>query len=196
MHPHPLRCHLCVHSCYTASVRPWEPFWKHGFMWMYVAPGAGVSVNIGKTRAFSSHGEAEAFIRSALDMSAPLRPGCRAGVLMKAHPASELDSIQIVRHAEHFSREVRHEVVMLHHAECTRLSASLPELRCGRWPHLSNCTADSPALARLSDCRQWDKVLSKPRRGLLRTAAQDCARTPSRSTCYHNGSQFLCIGDS
>ena len=27
---------------------------KHGNMWMYVAPGSGVSINVGRTRAFDT----------------------------------------------------------------------------------------------------------------------------------------------
>ena len=67
---------------------------KNGFMWMYVAPGSGVSVNIGRTRAFDSASAAEEFIRTILDISVPIVPGCRAAALKTA--AAGLDSIQIL----------------------------------------------------------------------------------------------------
>lgn len=143
--------------CYTARHRPWEPVWKHGFLWAYAAPGSGVSINVGVTRAFETHSEAEQFIRAHLNASAPTLPRERCDTAALKGPARALDTIQIVQRAEHFSREVRHEIIMLRHGgECTPLQPSVPGLRCGRAPHLTDC--DEPTLARLSDCRIGLKV--------------------------------------
>ena len=180
-------------QCFVHVHRPWEPLLKNGLQWFYVAPGSGVSVNVGRTRAFDTHLEAEAFLRNSLaPQEASLVTGpaeCHSAKVIPLSVASGLDSVQIVWHTEHFSSEQRHELIMLHRGECASLG-STPTVRCGRWPILHECEATAAAVRPLESCRFWDRALSKPNRGLLRPPARACGRTPS--PCYKNDSTFMC----
>jgi len=210
-----------AYQCYSSKHRPWEFYMKGGFMWMYVAPGSGVSINVGRTRSFDSYADAQTFLRKSLDLESPMPPGCTGPARLDQSRLGHLDSIQILRanrrHVEHFSREPRHEVVLLRYPECTSLSSlaaraashslEMPRRRvarkasrgdtvgtwgpvaCGRWPQLSPCPPNSSVIARLENCRQWDKALAKPLRTKL--LAGSCGVTHP-SPCYYNGSTYLC----
>ena len=170
---------------YTNGQR--HPAWKYGPAWLYVAPGSGVSINVGRTRVFPRYGMAIRWLARAVPGSfehgshSPKPPD-----LNLTAGAGELDSVQILENNEYFSREPRHEVIMLRMAEGARLEASHSSVRCGRYPDISQCSPDSAALARIGNCSWWNSALSKPFKALV----QKCSWSPSG--CYRNGSQFHC----
>ena len=164
--------------------------WKLGPMWLYVAPGSGVSINVGRTHVVRSYGEAVPL----LALAHPGRfPGCNNAsgrglsrrTLHRGVNVSLLDSIQIVNHKEYFSQEPKHELVMLHLSECSILRAHTPGLQCGRWPMLTPCSPDSEALRLVTDC---GSVPRQSPAGQLRARAKLCVS----SSCYADGDDLLC----
>ena len=165
------------------------PAWKSAAMWLYAAPGSGVSINVGRTLALYSYGMAVNLLARAFCPRAPL-PNChmnltacpdepdaewgsvagenewtvgKQAIAQEAPIAADnapirevrldqLDSIQVLGHAEHFSFEARHEIILLRRSECSPLRHDMPEVRCGRVPYLSPCALGSAALRRLSHC--------------------------------------------
>lgn len=223
----------------AASVEP-RPAWKCKPMWLYAAPGSGVSINVGRTLVVTDFIEASALLALAFpgDLSGgpatPATAGADAAsrlthrantsevvlwgaghrtkrrVWARAQPeaaaalersvASDLsgyDSVQILENWEWYSREPRHEIVMLRLREEDQLDHTTPSLvRCGKRPHLSRCAPDAPALARVAACseRRHDRAMVRRlrARGLqVRTA---CAN--GLPPCYRNGTRqaYACAG--
>ena len=187
------------------GVRPWNAglAWKHMPFWAYVAPGSGVSVNVGRTLVVESYREATKILTLLFPGQLPLtgltceqlehnasaapcaRPKGRepkdaacsvaglewllpklAAVTGSRQPfdmrgavsmAQSLDSLQIVAHKEYYSREPRHELIMLRRRECTALQHDTPGVRCGRAPHLRPCAPDDAALQHMAQCRRFSQ---------------------------------------
>ena len=139
-------------------------------MWSYVAPGAAVSVNVGRTivvptfaaamkllkRIFSSPPSGEELARC---------DGSRPSDERRAALA-ELDSIQ-VDHVEGWARGTRRELIMLRWSECTELTPSSPGVMCGRHPHLTRCAAAS--LRRMSVGQCGRMTVNSPASGFSKT---------------------------
>lgn len=111
---------------------------------------------------------------------------------------SSIDSIQVLENWEWYSKEPRHELIMLRHREEDVLDASTPGLRCGKFPQLRSCATDPAALTRVSTCtqqRRHDRTMLKRlrHRGLQFRKPPCAADLP---TCFRNGSrsEYECIG--
>eukprot|EP00966_Prymnesium_polylepis_P184761 4282086-Prymnesium_polylepis.1 len=173
---------------YGAGVR--HPSWKFGPAWFYVASGSGVSINVGRTLVFRRYGVASRWLARAvpgrLEQDGPAPANSAPPPLnFSGLNVSELDSVQILENNEYYSREPRHELVMLRMGEGAGLTSL--SVMCGRHPHLSPCArGGAAALARLANCAPWATALSKRYRKLVRK----CSHLPSR--CYTNGSRFYC----
>ena len=77
----------------------------------------------------------------------------RRAELAASSDVANLDSIQILSNQEWFAvTEKRREIVMIRGRDCATLGSGggVPEVRCGKPPHLFPCSA--AALARLSTC--------------------------------------------
>ena len=170
------------------SSRPWQ---KRP-MWLYVAAGSGVSINVGRTKVLPSY---EALGRLLSSCRFWEEPPIRAAVgpstcQSRNRPhhkhhcpgLAEFDSVQVLRHFEYYSREPRHELVMLRLDNCAPLTAKTPGVMCGRGPNfLRRCEQTSDALARLADCQACD--LCRPNSlGIQVTKGGPCAST----SCYRN----------
>lgn len=215
----PLRNHSWVEVTHCAARARRGPRWKLCPMWLYVAPGSGVSMNIGRSLVLSSYWEAVGVLAalfpgnlSAQGCAACAPPlssppiaaaaghgrGHRRSAPLPRIDLTGVDTIQILQHMEYFSRTSRHEIVWLHRQECSPLLPSLQRghgrplrslndaergsipllgahgrplsgeagasapvdegagtVRCGRYPHLASCTADSPGLRAMSECRSY-----------------------------------------
>ena len=110
------------------------------------------------------------------------------------------DTIQILRpRQEYFSREPRHEILWLKHAECATLRHDTPGVKCGRAPHLFDCPADSPALGYMARCKSSGKPEFGPRvrhafGGKLAMHRYQPASPCSHSPCYREvgHSEYYC----
>ena len=148
--------------------------WKFSPMWLFVAPGSGVSLNIGRTRVVRSYSEAAAILAAAFP-GGYAGGGCDEGERSllrlarggggddgggghqrsrprRAAALRPFDTLQIVNHTEYYSHQPHHEIVDLRFEECHTLTRSLGPLRCGRHPHLRRCEPDSEALRRVTTC--------------------------------------------
>lgn len=129
--------------------------WMMGPMWAYVAPGSGVSVNVGRTLVLTSYRAARRLLMEAFP--AATNHSCHGGVrhVQMDHPLARVDTVQVLGHKEYFSAERRHELIFLRAGECDALGGALATrvaVRCGRYPHLqANCPP--AALSRVSECR-------------------------------------------
>jgi hypothetical protein len=92
---------------------------------------------------------------------------------------------QVVHNVEYYSREPRHEIILLHHSECQPLDdlEDTGTVMCGIEPWLHRCGINSTSLSRLGSCRHStsaelfsSRVWSVP--GLIRRTcpAHGCAR--------------------
>lgn len=165
----------------SANSMHWHAPWLAAPMWLYVASGSGVSINVGKTLALDSY-EALADLLSrchfwsippsppppkgdVVDVAAATGSTSSCGVQRELRRRDELtcpselaglDSVQVLRHYEFFSSEPRHELVMLRYDNCKALGPSTPGVMCGRAPDaLHRCGASAAgkaALRRLSTC--------------------------------------------
>ena len=144
------------YNCIMArEPRRWQ--WRAGNLWLFAAAGSGVSVNIGRSRAFETYGQAQDFMmRRVVQVNRSWTTGCGAAMLKRnpsgAGASVELDSVQIVGRKESYSRELRHEIIMLRHSECEALTAAMPFVRCGRFPYLRRCSHGEKALKRIAHC--------------------------------------------
>lgn len=122
--------------------------WGFSAAWAYVAPGSGVSVNVGRTLVLEQNDFFAALRRAYPEGS--LQEGCteRWRQLNDTNFRSyirdpllrQYDSIQLVSHKEYFSAERRHEIVLFRYGECQRFNEATRGLRCGRHPHFVDCT--------------------------------------------------------
>lgn len=122
--------------------------------WAYVAPGSGVSVNIGRTLVVRGYGEALALMKAIYGAPNPADPDPDFSKELSTHILTHFDSVQLVNHREYHSEEPRHELVLLHHHETDSLrdlQASVA-LRCGRHPDLYECSPDD--FTRFETCNQ------------------------------------------
>lgn len=142
--------------------------------WFYVAPGSGVSINVGVTFVVRAPIKNWTLSRDALRMGIGRGAG---GAPLVDVDLRHFDSVQIVGKHEDWSLEERHELVMLKLpineadalAPLTRRAAASPPpaatttgdavqglpspiVRCGRHPHLHDCRDDAPQLAMLASC--------------------------------------------
>lgn len=167
--------------------------WRFGTMWFYVAPGSGVSVNVGRSQTFSDYAAAIKFLGLAMRAEPLLRNGhggvYAADVNESRGLANQLDSIQILTHDEYFSTEPRYELVLLRHAECERLD-QLPSriMKCGRHPHLEPCATGSPALRRVVTCKHGSSSIHKS----VHRHMIGCKKATLRAQCLRNGSRYVC----
>ena len=108
--------------------RPSEWQWRAGTMWLFVAPGSGVSVNIGRTKVFDSWDRAMRFLQRMVVIdgrgNSSAWDRCRAA---RVNDTYALDSLQILHHKEMYSQELRHELVLLRYGECEALNATEAE---------------------------------------------------------------------
>ena len=137
------------------SREPWRWQWRAGSLWLFAAAGSGVSVNIGRTRVVETFREAELFLRNrVVETNGSWTTGCGRATLKHESTGGGalLDSVQILARKEAYSRELRHEILMLGHGECEPLTAQMPFVRCGRPPNLRRCSHGDAALARIARC--------------------------------------------
>lgn len=133
-------------------------------MWLYVAPGSGVSLNVGRTLALTSYRAVRRLLEEAFSLGS--NRSCHGGMqranLPPGHPLESIDTIQVLGHKEYFSAERRHEIVDLRAGECDILQASTKSairaggatVACGREPHLFQC--EPPALRRVTECESHE----------------------------------------
>ena len=123
--------------------------WLFSSAWAYVAPGSGISINVGRTMVLEPRRQfANALKRAFPDGT--LVEGCptRSSVLNHTNfrgfihdpELREYDSIQRLNLKEYFSRDTRHEIVLFRYGECSAFDENTPGLRCGRYPHFVPCT--------------------------------------------------------
>jgi hypothetical protein len=179
-----------------------EAPWKLAPAWFYVAPGSGVSINIGRTLVVESWTKALLALSKAFaHLSAHELCDSRFPLSPKA-PLSRVDSLQVIGHREYFSREPRHEIVMLRHHECAPLTAATPGVLCGRPPYLMRCKPKHPGLRGMSRCdsfrrHEYGPKDSHVRRAMKRSMSRFGRRSPcSSSGCYTRmepeASHFMC----
>ena len=174
-------------------------------VWLYVAPGSGISVNVGKTLAIHEpHAVASGIFGADKDQARhrlsraldALRRGAEPPLVRALHEylklahaldsaaVGRLDSIQRLEHTELFSPEKFHELILLDprlsDADTLRsAAASAPDrVRCGRQPHLHACDEDHPGLRAMDRC---STRLSAPVLQALTRVASACDRTPPPS---------------
>ena len=102
--------------------------------------------------------------------------------LAASSDVANLDSIQILSNQEWFAvTEKRREIVMIRGRDCATLGSGggVPEVRCGKPPHLFPCSA--AALARLSTCTGIGGIFSRRSRKLGLEANHP---TCHRAICY------------
>ena len=156
-----------VTHCSRGAGRPTSS----GPPWFYVAPGSGVSINVGATFVIRAPIKNWTLSRDALRMGIGRGAG---GAALVDVDLRRYDSVQIVGKHEEYSLEERHELVMLKLPidEADALAPALtrraaprgravtvgdaavsqgPTVRCGRHPHLYDCD-DAPQLAMLASC--------------------------------------------
>jgi len=143
----------------------------NGPAFYYVAPGSGVSINIGRTLVlgwrdavrYLVHTFENVRLRCASDRrryyqyrANATSPWSKSYWLSAGQPlprtvvAADVDSIQVTGHREQFSAEVRHEIVLLRQWECAHIATTPRDvLKCGRSPLLFNCS--EAALRRAGD---------------------------------------------
>lgn len=124
--------------------------------WFYVAPGSGVSINVGATYVIRAPIKNWTLTRDTLRMGIGRGVG---GAPLLAADLRPFDSVQIIGKHEDYSLEERHELVMLRLPidEADALAPALtrppsPVVRCGRHPHLYDCRDNEPQLAMLASC--------------------------------------------
>lgn len=136
-------------------------------MWAYGAPGSGLSVNLGRTLVASSFEHAIVILHQ---IYGEVRADGNGTVptSLSTDLLTRYDSIQIVKHLEYFSNEIRHEIVMLHRREYERIDG-LSDLgagfMCGRYPKLFPCRVED--YARHSQCHAYLSRQTPP--GLIGT---------------------------
>ena len=122
-----------------------------------------------------------------------LDPGsnCTSEIPMREAGAIPYDSVQILQHREYFSRESRHELIMLRLPNCAPLTAATPGLRCGKPPHhLRRCAPRD--LDRMSRCAGWRRPFSPAIEGRLRLQSTRRGKCGS-SRCFRDTSgEYFC----
>lgn len=158
--------------------------------WFYVAPGSGVSINVGRTMVgpgflatkrqllpaiwrdvkLVCHGREPAYrVRAANGTWSDAIPGKPPRSLLGPYHA--LDTVQIHHHQEFFSHEGRQEVVLLRHPDCGFFDTALRSaVRCGRHPWLRPCSSEE--LERASHCSTAVKDILSAR--VKRLVGQGC----------------------
>ena len=139
---------------------------EHG-AWFYVASGSGISINVGKTLV----------IDYRTNRSAQLLHAHADHMKMRGHFDPSYDSVQFLHRKHSFSRELKHELVMLrwkseadfaqhrHELPCVSpvttcagpnkyapLTLSLAIRSCGRDPYLYSCTENSLPVVLQKQC--------------------------------------------
>ena len=137
-----------THCALPGSMRG-QHAWKHGLFWLFVAPGSGLSVNIGRTRAVASFEEGMRILKrmypGEVDERCNKMQG-RANLSGTEYAEyDDIDSLQILQHQEYFSVEQRHEIILLesNQSECDPVRASTKFFKCGRFPHLDQCSSEA-----------------------------------------------------
>ena len=109
------------------------------------------SVRAATDRELSTCAHARAF--SCAPLAAPPSPCVERGRARRPMGyARQPDSTQ-----EFFSRDRRHEIVMLKWHEADALGPQQADLMCGRQPHLFRCASDSPALMAMRQCVRFNQ---------------------------------------
>ena len=76
--------------------------WVLGPLWAYIAPGSGVSVNVGRTLVLSGYKAARRLLAAAFPFGS--NQSCSGGLgsraLADGHPLANVDSLQILDHKE------------------------------------------------------------------------------------------------
>ena len=141
-------------------------------LWTYVAPGSGVSINVGRTMVASSYAHATRMLREAFakaDLSGPSDTVTNVdGAAVPTAVGSALasyDSLQIVNHREYHSIEARHEIVLLKLREESSFTLRTAGLMCGRHPHLFHCAERD--LWRLDNCTSRPSASLPSTNGML-----------------------------
>lgn len=203
----------------THSPLKHDPLWSSGPMWLFVTPGSGISVNVGRTLVVGSYGEAYQLIQCSL---LPLRGAIQQqpqGVREDCkrhhhHPpkhdhASPLptwvsspdefwrsyDSLQVLTHQEYYSNEPRHELILLHRNETDALTSRMEGLMCGRWPYLAPCDKKSDVLRLMHLGRAAISGLASVGE-LLKGSLLDCDEDMHNhhTNCFHSTSTTTAAG--
>ena len=128
-------------------------------MWFFVAPGSGVTVNVGRTRVFRSHTDSVVVQRGNQNTTI-------AALDLALSDLKGFDSVQFVGNQQaKNSIEQQHELVLLAHADGQSVdllaldgNTTPPVIMCGRHPHLLQCSQRSPGLQALKECANTEKV--------------------------------------
>ena len=99
--------------------------WVLGPFWAYQAPGSGTWINVGRSFVTSSYRAARVLLKGIFPAGSnqSCRGGLRARHVPSDHPLAGFDTLQLLGHKEYFSRELRHEIVVLRAGECDALGA-------------------------------------------------------------------------
>jgi hypothetical protein len=179
--------------------------WKLAPAWFWVAPGSGVAVNVGRSLVVPSWSVALKLLHDTFGgMSATdLGVLCDSAAPSLPPPKGKLrgyDSIQILSHQEYFSREPRHELILLKRRECEGLTADAKRsssssnkddngLRCGRPPHhLYACTDGHPGLRGMQTCHSFAQhEFGPPHSPVRRAMGSSLSRFKRGSPCSRSG---------
>ena len=134
---------------FSRNATPYSAFHFHyGPLWLFVAHGSGVSLNVGRTLVFNQYADAIPLIQHLFNHTRVRCPPESKGLpeWLQREPSHEpsergaaewravgpdppasfapgLDSLQVLGHHEHFSSERRHELIFLRAGECATLAA-------------------------------------------------------------------------
>ena len=146
--------------------------------WHYVAPGSGVSVNVGRTLVVESVAVAKKLLLEA-ELDGPcgrLPPECPEARTCCGEPLhasscyspvvnitgsvgplnssriANLDSLQVLDNMDSYAGERRHELILLRFSECEPLTHRTRGVMCGAYPNLLRCNPENKALSMLQQC--------------------------------------------
>ncbi len=156
-------------SCCNESACMQRPIGTQ-YAWFYHAPGSGISINVGRTVTLG-------FSDLLKALYSHLEAG-RAQASSKPSSHALVDSYQVTGHHEFFSKERRHEIVLLGHTSCATMAdyAAAGVVRCGRSPWLYECESSEAGrelLRRASTCASKPHTAIAMDKGDARTARRN-----------------------
>ena len=182
--------------------------WMYLPMWGYVAPGSGVSVNVGRTRVMPTFDALVHVLHkifpgrlSPADRNATGCAGEAAHVLRRPPGYEGIDSLQ-ADHTEGWARGLRREIVLIRPAECTQLVPADAGVRCGRHPHLRQCAEEDLARMSVAACRNGYRSVGFSARVKAALGARlwlsrfDPHSPCSHSACYERNGSAWCPADA
>ena len=185
-----------VTHCAIPTTRAGFSAWQHGLFWLFVAPGSGLSVNIGRTRAVASFPEG----RRILNRIYPGEVDGRCNKMQGRANLSgteyaeydDIDSLQILQHQEYFSVEQRHEIILLKSSqtECDPVRVSTQLFKCGRSPHLDQCSSEA---IRRHQCYAQAGSKYRDSNATVEALPHSACKWNTRSLCFRvSGQEYSC----